>query len=68
MMITKNTVAGLDVRIQGPIDVFFMNSMVIISVLMALNCNLTTKLTYRDEAQWNSGRVQQGLGACHRKA
>jgi hypothetical protein len=67
-MSNKNTVAGLDVRIQGPIDVFFMNSMVIISILMALNCNLTTKLTYYDEALWNSSRVQRGLGVCPRKA
>ncbi len=31
-MSTQNTVAGLDVEKQGPIDGFFMNSMVIMSI------------------------------------
>jgi len=59
-MSNTNTVADLDVWIQGPSNrPFWLLSELdgYIVYLMALNSNLTTKLTCRDEAQRNSGRV-----------
>ena len=53
-MSNTNTVADLDVRIQGPPNRPFLLLMLI---MLVLNYNLTTKLTCRYEAQRNSGRV-----------